>query len=87
MFLKWRSQVRTHSCARYAIILLLVIILKYFVIIGLVHSFDPGFTVTCGVDGCPKTFTKYNSFRKHILRHHRVLSLKSTNQLKFMSAG
>ena len=49
--------------------------------IGLVHSFDPGFTITCGVDGCPKTFTKYNSFRKHILRHHReVLSLKSTNQ-------
>ena len=49
---------------------------------GLVHSFDPSFTVTCGVDGCPKTFTKYNSFRKHILRFLdiTVLSLKSTNQ-------
>lgn len=45
--------------------------------IGLVHSFDPGFSVTCGVDGCPRTFTKYNSFRKHILRHHRFLLQKS----------
>ena len=47
--------------------------------IGLVHSFDPGFTVTCGVDGCPKTFKKYNSFRKHILRHYKEVLLRSTN--------
>ena len=39
--------------------------------IGAVHSFDPGFTIVCGLDGCIRRFTKYTSFRKHIIRHHR----------------
>ena len=31
------------------------------------------FKVTCGVNGCPATFTKHNSFYKHVLKHHKQL--------------
>lgn len=34
------------------------------------HSCDPYFSVTCGIDGCPKTFTKFSTFRSHVSFHH-----------------
>jgi hypothetical protein len=36
-----------------------------------VHCNEPNFNVICGVGGCPATFTKYNSFYKHVTRKHR----------------
>ena len=36
-----------------------------------VHSNDPGFFVTCRVDGCTNTYVKYASFRTHVYRHHK----------------
>ena len=38
--------------------------------IGSIHSFEPNFRITCGVDGCPRTYTSYRSYRKHILKKH-----------------
>lgn len=35
------------------------------------HRFDPHFTVRCVVTGCTATFTKWCSFKKHVLRKHR----------------
>lgn len=35
-----------------------------------VHSTDLNFSVTCNVEGCPKKFSIYNSFYKHVLRKH-----------------
>ena len=37
---------------------------------NIVHGNDINFQVTCGVDGCPAKFFKYNSFYKHTKRHH-----------------
>ena len=39
--------------------------------IGAVHSYEPHFQVQCGIDSCPKTYKKYTSWRKHILRQHK----------------
>ena len=36
-----------------------------------VHSQELNFKAACNVNGCPSTFTKYNSLYKHILKHHR----------------
>ena len=38
---------------------------------GTVHSHDPHFHVCCGVHGCPRTYTNFESFRKHLYRRHR----------------
>ncbi|XP_064455252.1 uncharacterized protein LOC135366472 [Ornithodoros turicata] len=39
--------------------------------IALVHAHEPGFNITCGLNGCSKTFKKYDSYRKHVQRKHR----------------
>ncbi|XP_064479212.1 uncharacterized protein LOC135392429 [Ornithodoros turicata] len=39
--------------------------------IGLEHSHEIGFSVTCGLNGCNNTFRKYEAFRKHVQRKHR----------------
>ena len=50
--------------------------------IGTVHSFDPHFKLTCGLDGCPRTYTKYRSFQKHVTRHHKhVLSSQTRGSI------
>lgn len=38
--------------------------------IGSVHSFDPGFRICCGIQECPRIYTNWNSFRKHLYRKH-----------------
>ena len=38
--------------------------------IGAVHAHLPGFRVVCGINGCPRTYTNYYSYRKHIRRKH-----------------
>ena len=38
--------------------------------IGSVHSHQAGFQVQCGIQGCPRTYKNYHSFRKHLRRKH-----------------
>ena len=38
--------------------------------IGVVHSWEPDFKISCGINGCPKV---YASYRKHILKKHQEL--------------
>lgn len=39
--------------------------------VGLVHAHEADFTICCGLDDCQCTFTKYESFRRHIYRKHK----------------
>lgn len=39
--------------------------------IGLIHAHEANFTITCGLDDCQSTFTKHESFRRHVYRKHR----------------
>ena len=39
--------------------------------IRLVHSSDPGFNVTCGIDGCSRKFQTFRSLYQHIYRKHK----------------
>ena len=34
------------------------------------HSHQSGFSVLCGIDGCPRTYRNYHSFRRHIKQKH-----------------
>ena len=34
--------------------------------VGLVHSHEPGFRLTGGVEGCTRSYTKFNSYKKHM---------------------
>lgn len=36
-----------------------------------IHSSDPDFTVTCGIDGCRNTYKLVGSFRNHVYRKHQ----------------
>ena len=38
--------------------------------IGSVHSWEPNFSLTCGIEGCPRIYTSYRSYRKHLLLKH-----------------
>lgn len=40
--------------------------------IGHAHSNEPNFHVTCGIDGCAKTYKIFLSFRNHVNRKHHV---------------
>lgn len=35
------------------------------------HSSDPSFRVTCGIDGCKNTYSKFSSLNTHVYRHHK----------------
>lgn len=37
------------------------------------HAGRPNFHVLCGIEGCPQTYTKYNSFYRHVNREHAGL--------------
>lgn len=39
--------------------------------IGVIHSLEPGFRVTCGVEGCTRSYTKFVSYKKHVYVKHR----------------
>lgn len=41
--------------------------------IAALHKYDPNFHICCGIDGCPATFKKVESWRSHIFRKHRKL--------------
>ena len=39
--------------------------------IGAVHSHEANFQVTCGVEGCPRTYSNFHSYKKHLYTKHR----------------
>ena len=39
--------------------------------VGRVHSHVANFHICCGINGCPRTFRKFVSYRQHLYRHHR----------------
>ena len=39
--------------------------------IGSVHSCEPNLHLTCGIEGCPRTYSSYRCFRKHLRSKHR----------------
>lgn len=38
--------------------------------IRLVHSNKPGFSITCGLDGCQRSFTSMKTFSNHVYGFH-----------------
>ena len=36
-----------------------------------IHSHDPNFHVTCGINSCPRTFRVFSSLYSHVYRSHR----------------
>ena len=49
--------------------------------IGLVHSHEPGFRITCGVGGCMRTYTKFNSYKKHMyVKHGELLRVTAARE-------
>lgn len=43
---------------------------------GLIHAHEHGFYITCGVQGCPRSYSNYHSYKKHMYKKHRdVLEL------------
>ena len=38
--------------------------------IRLVHADEPGFNLQCGIQGCSRTFRKYQTFRNHVYAIH-----------------
>ena len=47
--------------------------------IGSVHSCEPNFHITCGVEGCPRTYRSYRSFRHHLTNKHCGADLPASN--------
>ncbi|XP_049328494.1 uncharacterized protein LOC125787802 isoform X1 [Astyanax mexicanus] len=39
--------------------------------IGLVHAHKAHFSITCGINDCCSTFSKYHSYRRHVYRKHK----------------
>ena len=46
---------------------------------GEIHRYDPNLHIRCGIQGCPQTYKKFESFRSHVYRKHRE-SLHFTEQ-------
>ena len=46
------------------------------------HSRDPSFRVTCGIDGCNNTYSKFSSLNTHVYRHHKQRMCGSSIQSK-----
>lgn len=38
---------------------------------GTVHAHDPTFSVRCSVGDCPRVYSNYHSYKKHIYKKHR----------------
>lgn len=49
------------------------------------HSYLPGFSITCGLYGCPRNFSSFSSFRSHVYEIHGSDPLV-TNQPAFYPA-
>ena len=41
--------------------------------VGAVHGHDAVFRVCCGVQGCPRTYCNFHSYKKHMYMKHRDL--------------
>ena len=48
--------------------------------IGEVHQFEPGFTITCGVDGCPNKYTSVSGYKTHLTENTQFLQLEEADQ-------
>ena len=47
--------------------------------IGSVHMHEAGFHICCGIDGCPRTYKNFASYRQHLYRVHRdVLDISTS---------
>ena len=40
---------------------------------GAVHAHEANFHVTCGIQGCPRTYSNYHSYKKHMYQKHREI--------------
>ena len=43
--------------------------------IRLLHSDEPNFQIQCNLQGCKKTFKKFNVYRNHVYAFHDTVSL------------
>lgn len=43
------------------------------------HSSSPNFSYTCGIDGCPQTFTSLSGMLSHLGRKHRGIDLEAAH--------
>ena len=41
------------------------------------HSSSPNFSYTCGINGCPQTFTSFSAIKSHLGRKHRGVDLEA----------
>jgi hypothetical protein len=49
--------------------------------IGAVHAFEPGISVTRGLDGCQATYKKFSSYETHLYRKNRAVEVEGgTNE-------
>ena len=39
--------------------------------IGSVHAHESNFHVICGIQGCPRSYTNFHTFKKHMYQKHR----------------
>jgi hypothetical protein len=39
--------------------------------VNIEHCTTPGCVIPCGVDGCPMSYTRFNSFYRHVHRDHK----------------
>ena len=46
--------------------------------IGSVHAWEPRFRITCGIEGCIRTYTSYRRYREHITNKHGDLLIDDT---------
>ncbi len=53
-------------------------IIKLIQHIGLIHAHEANFSITCGLNDCQRSFTKYESFRCHVYRKHTNTVLQQT---------
>ena len=44
------------------------------------HSSQPGFSFTCGVEGCSPTFETYSAVQSHLSRKHRGVDLEAAQK-------
>ena len=49
----------------------------------LIHSSEPNFSITCGLQNCVRTFKKFTSYKSHVYRDHRDLQHKSLTNHRF----
>ena len=46
------------------------------------HQFDSKFSITCNLEGCPRTYVKFDTYRRHVSKDHKqvLLSAMEENQ-------